>query len=243
MKATIIVIATAILIFIGIIFYNKSGNREPVATSSVSPTVSASLTPENSTMTENTDAKIAELQKKLDDLMKKDEVKIQMTTPAGVIDLVLYPKVAPKTVANFLSLSLQGFYDGLKFHRVVDGFVVQGGDPLSRTDDPRVGSGGPGYQFEDEINARGLGLSDEIVKAYEARGYKYNNSLQSLPMTVGALAMANSGPNTNGSQFFIVTEQDQPHLTGLHTVFGKVLKGMDVVLKIKQGDTMKVIVK
>jgi peptidyl-prolyl cis-trans isomerase B (cyclophilin B) len=168
-----------------------------------------------------------------------DVVKITMVTAQGNIELELYPKVAPKTVANFVKLAESGFYDGTKFHRVIKDFVVQGGDPLSRTDDPRVGSGGPGYQFGDEINAKGLGLPDDIIKQYEAAGYVYSSTLQSLPVIPGVIAMANSGPNTNGSQFFIVTTQNQPQLYGKHTVFGKVIKGMDVVLKIQQGDLLK----
>ncbi|MEK7151600.1 MAG: peptidylprolyl isomerase [Patescibacteria group bacterium] len=168
-----------------------------------------------------------------------DTIKVTMQTARGDIELELYSKVAPKTVANFVKLTKAGFYDGTKFHRVIDDFMIQGGDPLSKTDDPRVGTGGPGYQFEDEINFKSLGASDELVAQYEALGYKYNNSLQSLPVDPGYIAMANAGPNTNGSQFFIVTTKPQTHLYGKHTSFGKVIKGMDVVLKIKQGDVIK----
>ena len=168
-----------------------------------------------------------------------DIVKVTMQTARGNIELELYPKVAPKTVANFVKLSKAGFYDGTKFHRVIADFMIQGGDPLSRTDDPKVGTGGPGYQFEDEINFKSLGAPDELIAQYEALGYKYNNTLQSLPVDPGYIAMANAGPNTNGSQFFIVTTKPQTHLYGKHTVFGKVTKGMDVVLKIKQGDVIE----
>ncbi len=172
-------------------------------------------------------------------LVLPEKVLVTMETVRGNIELELYPEVAPKTVLNFLTLAGKNFYNGTKFHRVVSDFVIQGGDPLSKTDDPRVGTGGPGYAFEDEINPKYLGVPDEVTKQYEAQGYKYDYKLRSLPMTVGALAMANAGPNTNGSQFFIVTTKDQPFLNGKHTVFGKVLKGMDVVLKIKQGDVVK----
>jgi len=168
-----------------------------------------------------------------------DVVKVTMTTAKGEIDMELYTKVAPKTVANFVKLAQSGYYDGIKFHRVVPDFVIQTGDPLSRTDDPRVGTGGPGYTFEDEINPKAQGLSDDVIKQYEAEGYTYDFSLPSLPVTVGSVAMANAGPNTNGSQFFIVTTKDQPMLNGKYTVFGKVTKGMDVVLKIQQGDLLK----
>lgn len=166
-------------------------------------------------------------------------VTATIATAKGNIVLQLYPEIAPKTVANFVKLSSEGFYNGLKFHRVIPEFMIQGGDPLSKTDDPRTGSGGPGYRFEDEINPKALGMSDAEIAALEAQGYRYNTSLQSLPVAVGAIAMANAGPNTNGSQFFIVTIEDQPHLNGRHTVFGKVLQGMDVVRAIRQGDIIQ----
>jgi len=162
-----------------------------------------------------------------------------LKTAKGDIELELYPEIAPKTVENFVKLSKNNFYNGIKFHRVIAGFVIQGGDPLSKTDDPMVGTGGPGYVFEDEINPRSLGLSDLEISNLESEGYEYNYDLESLPIKVGALAMANSGPNTNGSQFFLVTEKDQPHLNGKHTVFGRVVTGMDVVLKIEQGDAIQ----
>lgn len=156
------------------------------------------------------------------------------------IKLELFTKDAPKTVENFVRLASEKFYDGVKFHRVVSSFVIQGGDPLSKDDDPNNdGAGGPGYSFGDEINPWSLGLNENTIKSYEARGYKYTKDLTSHKVEIGSLAMANSGPNTNGSQFFIVTERAQPHLDGLHTVFGKVVEGMDVVRKIEQGDVMK----
>ena len=174
-----------------------------------------------------------------------DTIKTTMITAKGNIVLELYPKVAPKTVANFVKLAQDKFYDGTKFHRVIDDFMIQGGDPLSKLDPAslpagrQVGTGGPGYTFEDEINFKSLGAPDELIAQYEAQGYKYNNSLQSLPVDPGYIAMANAGPNTNGSQFFIVTTKPQQHLYGKHTVFGKVVSGMDVVLKIAQGDVIK----
>ncbi|MBU1102231.1 peptidylprolyl isomerase, partial [Patescibacteria group bacterium] len=140
---------------------------------------------------------------------------------------------APKTIANFIELADKKFYDGLKFHRVVPDFVIQGGDPKGD------GTGGPGYTFKDEINPWSLGLSNETIQTYQAQGYKYTRDLTSHKMTAGALAMANSGPDTNGSQFFIVTQKDQLHLDGKHTVFGRVIEDMDVVRKIQQGDIMK----
>ena len=165
--------------------------------------------------------------------------KVTMLTARGAIELELYPSVAPKTVENFVKLAKSGFYDSTTFHRVVADFIIQGGDPQSKTlpaGDQKLGTGGPGYQFADEINPKALGVTDAQIKKYEEAGYTYDYSLKSLPVDPGYLAMANAGPNTNGSQFFIVTTQSQPHLYGLHTVFGKVVKGMTVVLKIKQND-------
>jgi len=177
--------------------------------------------------------------------------EIVMETSKGNIKLALYVDDTPKTVENFLKLSREGFYDGIRFHRVISDFMIQGGDPVTKgiqgTDFvydgdanpgllPVAGTGGPGYAFEDEINPRSLGLSDSIISSYENAGYVYRDDLTSHKVTVGALAMANSGPDTNGSQFFIVTQEDQPHLDGKHTVFGKVTEGMDVVRSIQQGD-------
>ena len=120
-----------------------------------------------------------------------------MQTNHGTIEIELHDGDAPATVENFKKLAGDGFYDGVIFHRVIPDFMIQGGDPTG------TGSGGPGYQFEDEFNDR------KVVR--------------------GALAMANAGPNTNGSQFFIVTADACPWLDGKHTVFGRVTAGMDVV--------------
>jgi peptidyl-prolyl cis-trans isomerase B (cyclophilin B) len=128
-------------------------------------------------------------------------------TSRGVIELELYPQHAPQTVNNFIFLIGQGFYDGVTFHRVIPDFMVQGGDPTGS------GSGGPGYQFDCE--SAGNPLIHER----------------------GVISMANAGPNTNGSQFFL-THVPCPHLDGRHTVFGKVTSGLDVVDAIEQGDTM-----
>ena len=174
---------------------------------------------------------------------QKDAEKIMVTisTEKGNIDLELYPSAAPKTVANFVKLAKDGFYNGTKFHRVINDFMIQGGDPLSKSNDPRVGSGGPGYRFEDEINPKSIGVDDAVIAQLESAGYKYNYGLKSLPVDVGSIAMANSGPNTNGSQFFIVTYSAQPHLNGKHTVFGRVADeaSLEVVRKITQGDVIQ----
>ncbi len=129
-------------------------------------------------------------------------------TSKGTIELELYPQHAPKTVNNFVFLAQQGFYDGVKFHRVINNFMVQGGDPTGS------GSGGPGYRFEDELKGNPLTHETNVI------------------------SMANAGPNTNGSQFFI-THAPQPHLNGKHTVFGKVISGQQVVNAIAQGDVMQ----
>jgi peptidyl-prolyl cis-trans isomerase B (cyclophilin B) len=126
-------------------------------------------------------------------------------TNHGAISIELFEDDAPKTVENFLKLARDGFYNGVIFHRVIPDFMVQGGDPTG------TGSGGPGYQFEDEFN------DNKVVR--------------------GALAMANAGPNTNGSQFFIVTTEAASWLDGKHTVFGRVTDGMDVVDAISALET------
>ena len=216
MKIGILIFVVVVAVLAG--FFAFSGNKEKLDLRATSSPLATATPPESS---------LAEV------------VPVVMETVNGNIELELYSQVAPKTVANFVKLAKSGFYDGTKFHRVIDDFMIQGGDPLSRTADPRVGTGGPGYQFEDEINPKSLGLPAEAIAAYEKQRYIYNYSLQSLPVVAGAIAMANAGPNTNGSQFFIVTTKAQLHLYGKHTVFGKVTRGMDVVLKIKQGDIIK----
>jgi cyclophilin family peptidyl-prolyl cis-trans isomerase len=128
-----------------------------------------------------------------------------LTTSEGVIELELFDEDAPKTVENFRTLAEKGFYDGLIFHRVIKGFMLQGGCPQG------TGTGGPGYSFEDEFN------DHKVVR--------------------GALAMANAGPNTNGSQFFIVTADECAWLDGKHTVFGQVTAGLDVVDAIDATET------
>ena len=185
--------------------------------------------------------KVAENLKPTIDQEMAAEIKAVISTSKGDINFELYPPAAPKTVANFVKLANDGFYNGIKFHRVIKEFMIQGGDPLSKTDDPRVGSGGPGYKFEDEINPRSISVDDATIASLISEGYIYDYSLKSLPVDVGALAMANSGPDTNGSQFFIVTYSAQPHLNGKHTVFGKVLDdaSMKIVRSIDQGDVIK----
>lgn len=136
------------------------------------------------------------------------EYAVTMETDKGDIQLTLYPQHAPRTVNNFVFLANEGYYDGITFHRVIDNFMIQGGDPTG------TGRGGPGYTFEDE---------------FEGNPLKHEK---------GVISMANAGPNTNGSQFFI-THSPQPHLNGKHTVFGEVVEGQDVVDQIQQGDAIR----
>ena len=145
-------------------------------------------------------------------VMPETKQFVTLETSLGNIDLELYPEKAPKTVENFVKLAGSNFYDNTKFHRVIKGFMIQGGDPYTKGEDESVyGTGGPGYKFADEPN--------------------------DLPMVAGMLAMANSGRDTNGSQFFIITASSTPWLVGHHTVFGKVTAGMDVVTKIENTKT------
>ncbi|MBQ2343393.1 MAG: peptidylprolyl isomerase [Acidaminococcaceae bacterium] len=129
------------------------------------------------------------------------ERKIQFTTNKGVFVAQMFEEKAPQTTKNFIELTEKGFYDGLIFHRVIDGFMIQGGDPTG------TGRGGPGYRIQDEF---GEGLAHD---------------------SEGILSMANAGPNTGGSQFFI-TLAPTPWLNGHHAIFGKIVKGMDVVREI-----------
>ena len=132
---------------------------------------------------------------------------VTIETDKGTIEIDLFAEHAPKTVNNFVFLAREGFYDGVTFHRVIPDFMIQGGDPTGS------GMGGPGYRFEDEF--------DGNPNRHET----------------GSLSMANAGPGTNGSQFFIC-HGPQPHLDGRHTVFGKVSSGQDVVDSIAGGDAM-----
>ena len=140
-------------------------------------------------------------------------MKATLTTTKGDIVIEFFEAYAPNTVANFVKLAKSGFYDGTKFHRVIADFMIQGGDPLTKDDEmtARWGTGDPGYKFADEI-----------------RNNNHN--------VAGTISMANSGPNTNGSQFFINTA-DNSFLDGKHTTFGRVVAGMEVVQAIESTPT------
>ena len=144
-------------------------------------------------------------------------MNVTLHTNKGDITIEFFEKQTPNTVANFVKLAKEGFYDGVKFHRVIKGFMIQGGDPLSK-DDSKInlwGTGGPGYSFADELG----------------RGNENNRN------DVGTISMANSGPNTNGSQFFINVVSNN-FLDTKHVVFGKVMSGMDIVKEIENMPTL-----
>lgn len=176
---------------------SKNKETEPELVASVPATLEETTTNEN-----------------IETMQQQETVLVTMNTSKGVIKLELFKDLAPKTVENFITLSQNGFYDGTRFHRVIEGFMIQGGDPLSKdtAQIARWGTGGPGYQFQDEIH-----------------GENHN-----LP---GTIAMANAGPNTNGSQFFI-NVADNSYLDTRHTVFGKVVEGYDIVETISLVDTV-----
>ncbi len=224
---------------------------------------------------------------KLEEKVEAAKVKhAVIVTNQGNIELELWPELAPKTVANFLKLAGEGFYDKTYFHRVIKDFMIQGGDPNTKDGDrSNDGMGDPGYKFEDECYSLGEQITgtvtdeetamvvwseliipymqaskapqqeifDIVQQVQETQGPEpiYGKTIEfyqdrtgnreplhkrtlNAPVLYSYICMANSGPNTNGSQFFIVTKQPgTPHLDGKHTVFGKVTAGMDIVHKIE----------
>jgi len=164
-------------------------------------------------LTMKTNSKEAELTNPTDKTVGAQYLTATFKTNMGDIKIELFWNKAPATALNFVKLAETGFYDGTRFHRVIKDFMIQGGDPLSKDLSMRArwGTGGPGYTFKDEQN------DENLVR--------------------GIVAMANSGPDTNGSQFFIVTAPETPWLNGKHTPFAKVLKGLDVVMKIQDVET------
>ncbi len=180
-----------------------------------------------------------------DGVLIKGKHSVVLHTSMGDITVEVDGDIAPRTVTNFINLAKAGYYDDLRFHRVIPNFMIQGGDPKGD------GSGGAsifGPTFEDEINADSLGMSDAKLKDlakennatipadmqnltlkqyYEKLGYSYITTVQSMKMERGVIAMANRGAGTNGSQFFITTAA-APWLDGRHTVFGRVIEGMEI---------------
>lgn len=184
--SNIILLVIAVLFIVGIVWV---GARTPKNTEGAPQTAEIKKT-NNTTMT-----------------------TVVMTTNKGAITLELFDTLAPKTVENFKKLASEGFYDGVRFHRVIKGFMIQGGDPNSKDKNNVAmwGMGGPGYKFADEIHAENRNV-------------------------IGTISMANAGPNTNGSQFFINTANNN-FLDTKHTAFGKVIAGMDVVSAIENTKT------
>jgi len=211
MNKMLVFLGIVVLAVVGILFAINSSNNPSTSSSEPTPAFESygtTSTPNSSpSSTPGTETGIMS-----DETMTEEKANTAtIKTDKGDISIEFYSKDSPKTVANFAKLARSGFYDGIKFHRIIDDFMVQGGDPKSKTDDKSTwGTGGPGYTFEDEFN------NHKLVR--------------------GSLAMANSGPDTNGSQFFIVTTKETPWLDGKHTNFGFVTKGMDVVDKLVIGD-------
>jgi peptidylprolyl isomerase len=185
------ILIVGIIIVLGVWFFTKSGNKEEKIINSTN-------------------------QEQITKEMTKETTSATLNTNKGNITIEFFNAQAPNTVANFVKLAESGFYDGVKFHRVIKGFMIQGGDPLTK-DDSKInswGTGGPGYSFADEL------------------GNDNKND-------VGTIAMANSGPNTNGSQFFINVASNN-FLDTKHTVFGKVTSGMEIVKIIENTPTGEV---
>lgn len=184
--------------------YNRVNDNQTPNSASVSSTDTNSLNTTQAILPQGEPSIGATTAKPVDNSLKNNKHMVTIETNYGTIQFETYDADAPKTVNNFITLAQKGFYDNLIFHRIIRGFMIQGGDPKG------TGTGGPGYQFEDELNS--------TTDSYKA-GYQK-----------GVVAMANAGPNTNGSQFFIMLA-DYP-LPNNYTIFGKVVKGQEVVDKI-----------
>lgn len=193
---------------------NNNANNLATASSSAAPALNSSAANSSSSKEAAQPAQNNNMinPEQFTDLTKEYSQAI-IKTSLGNIQVKFYASDSPFTVNNFLNLAKLGFYNGTKFHRVIKDFMIQGGDPLSKESDSSLwGTGGPGYRFKDEFNNH--------------------------PLVAGSLAMANAGPNTNGSQFFIVTASATPWLDGHHTNFGEVVSGMDIVKKIEGVETV-----
>ncbi|MBD3279933.1 hypothetical protein GF389_00210, partial [Candidatus Dojkabacteria bacterium] len=167
-------------------------------------------------------------------LAANKDYRAKVYTNKGLIELDLYEKNAPLAVNNFVFLANAGYYDGVAFHRVVNDFIIQTGSRTTLDDDPdNDGLGGPGYVFDDEINWSSLTLSSAQIQSLQDAGYSNDTSVTSRRLEKYSVAMANAGPDTNGSQFFIVTASNTDprldKLQGRHTVFATVIGGQDVV--------------
>ena len=207
-QTTWIVGGGVVIIAIAAILYMYTGDGVPTPKQKVETPVIKATTTQDAFATATPPVTTTQTTKPKMETTTKDTATVIMHTTMGDVTLSLYRKDSPKTVENFLKLSREGFYNGVRFHRIIKDFMIQGGDPLSKDDSQmaRWGTGGPSYMFADEFNKH------KLVR--------------------GSLAMANSGPNTNGSQFFIVTKDSTPWLDGKHTNFGEVTAGLDIVMKM-----------
>ena len=209
-----IILLTAVLLLTGASCANKPEDKSYTqnTTNLIQDTMTKTTEKKDTQKTTSTTSTVKEKAEKTEDILKKYN-QATLKTSLGDITISLYNSDSPNTVKNFLTLAEKGFYDGTRFHRIIKDFMIQGGDPLSKEESKRSihGTGGPGYKFADEFNKH------KLVK--------------------GSLAMANSGPNTNGSQFFIVTAGATAWLDGKHTNFGQVVSGMDVITKIENVKT------
>lgn len=202
MKYTIpSVVIIGLIVWGGVVFFGNKKDAKPSVSVNTEIPAPNPETDVGGLPTNETAAALLADKTVTQDIIKKDKNMITLETNYGTIVFETYNNDAPKTVENFITLANKKFYDGIIFHRVIQGFMIQGGDPNGN------GTGGPGYKFPDELNPQ--------TASYKA-GYKK-----------GVVAMANSGPDTNGSQFFIMTE-DYP-LPNNYTIFGKVVSGQDVV--------------
>lgn len=201
----IIIIAVIILVVVGLKTKTATPNEDMPLINTESTTDTNQNTPTDSTLPTQSTSATTETKKIMN--------IVTLKTNMGDITITLDRNNAPKTVENFVTLAQKGFYDGIKFHRVIKDFMIQAGDPNSKDDSKKSlwGTGGPGYKFDDELTGK-----------------------ETYPQ--GTVAMANAGPNTNGSQFFIVTANPAP-LPPSYTVFGKVTKGLDIALKIENVKT------
>ena len=199
------------ILVVGSLWYFSQGTTTQVASTDQTPSLQIPITNSTATTTSQTITSTTTSQSITD--TNKKYMNATLHTNKGDITIEFQKDGVPNTVANFIKLAKSGFYDGVKFHRVIKGFMIQGGDPLTKDDSQKSmwGTGGPGYKFADELTAE-----------------NHND--------VGTIAMANSGPNTNGSQFFINVAANN-FLDGKHVVFGKVTKGMDVVTAIEDTKT------
>jgi peptidylprolyl isomerase len=214
MKYIIGIIVFIILIYGAFAILGKGGSdKDDKQTHNNASGQTAAALSANKNIRNNTMPTKPVLKNNIDTTIMENISKATFKTNQGDIVIELYKEDTPKTVANFVKLTKEGFYDDTKFHRVIKGFMIQGGDPLSKDDSKKSlwGTGGPGYAFADEIHQDNVNAK-------------------------GTIAMANAGPNTNGSQFFINTV-DNDFLNTKHTVFGKVVSGMEIVLAIEAAQT------